>query len=124
MSEDWDKVADEFLESEPKYKIALRGLLDWQQKKENHQIALRARMGTSKSYLMSVSLGWVAEHVRFARQLPVFNKHRQRGSDKIIINDTTIAYLQQREPDYSRTQRTCQTSELESVNKVNPEVGM
>ncbi len=102
MSEDWDKVADEFLESEPKYKIALRGLLDWQQKKENRQIALRARMGTSKSYLMSVSLGWVAEHVRFARQLPVFNKHRQKGSDKIIINDTTIAYLQQREPDYSR----------------------
>ncbi len=100
--QDLDKVAAQFLESEQKYKRALRGLLDWQRDRENHQIALPAKMGTSESYLMAVSLGWVAARVRFARELPVFKQYRQKGSDKITINDITIAYLQQREPDYTR----------------------
>lgn len=97
-----DQVADQFLESERKYKRALRGLLDWQRDRENHQVALPAKMGTSKSYLMSVPLGWVAANVYFARDLPVFKQHLQNSGDKIKINDTTIAYLQQREPDHRR----------------------
>lgn len=97
-----DQIADQFLENEQKYKRALRGLLDWQRDRKDHQIALPAKMGTSKSYLMSVSLGWIASNVYFARDLPIFEDHRQKDNDKITINDTTIVYLQQREPDYRR----------------------
>ena len=77
-------------------------MLDWQQEKKNHQIALPARMGSSKSYLISVSLRWIASNVNFARDLPIFKGHRREGSGEISINDMTIANLQQREPDYRR----------------------
>ena len=97
-----DEAVDDILEGEQKRRQALRLLLDWQRDRENHQIALPAEMGTSKSYLMSVSLGWVASNVYFARDLPIFKKYRQKDSDTISINDTTITYLQQREPDWRR----------------------
>ena len=103
MNEDFlDEAVDDILERDQKRRQTLRLLLDWQRDKENHQIALPAEMGTSRSYLMSVSLGWVASNVYFARDLPIFNEYRRKDSDTISINDTTITYLQQREPDYRR----------------------
>ena len=97
-----DRIARQHIEGEATRRRSLRSLLDWQGDRENHKIALPARMGTSKSYLISVSLGWIASNVYFARDLPVFKKHRRKGRKKISINDTTIANLQQREPDYRR----------------------
>lgn len=97
-----DEAVDDILEKEKKRRQTLRLLLDWQRDRENHRIALPAEMGTSRSYLMSVPLGWVAANVYFARDMPIFKEHRQKDSDTISINDTTIAYLQQREPDYRR----------------------
>ncbi len=107
MTSDFDadrirKTADDLLEKERNYKEALRLLLDWHRDKEDHKIALPAKMGTSKSYLISVSLGWIAANVYYARDLPIFKKHVRKDSNTVSINDTTVAYLQQREPDYSR----------------------
>lgn len=99
---DLDTMAEEFMQSQEKYKRSLHGLLDWQVKKEGHKIALPARMGTVNSYLMSVTLGWVASNVYFARDLPIFKEHQVDNHGPIAINDTTIDDLQQREPDYRR----------------------
>ncbi len=96
------KTVDDVLEKERKYREALRLLLDWQRDREDHKIALPAKMGTSKSYLISVSLGWIAANVYFARDLPIFKKHVHADSNTININDMTATYLQQRAPDYSR----------------------
>ena len=62
-----ERVAVEYMQQEEKRRRALRGLLDWQQERQDHQIALPARMGSSKSYLISVSLRWIASNVHFAR---------------------------------------------------------
>ena len=97
-----DKIAKEYIQQEETRRRVLRELLDWQQDRENHHIALPTKMGSSKSYLISVSLGWIASHVFFARDLPIFKKHRRAESREISINDMTVDNLQQREPDYRR----------------------
>ena len=97
-----ERIATEYMQQEERRRRALRGLLDWQQDKKNHQIALPTTMGSSKSYLISVSLRWIASNVNFARDLPIFKEHLREGSHEISINDTTIINLQQREPDYRR----------------------
>ncbi len=96
------QTSEELLEREINYKEALRLLLDWQRDREGHHIALPTRMGTSKSYLVSVSLGWIAANVYFARDLPIFKAHQRKDSKAININDLTAEYLQQRAPDYTR----------------------
>ena len=90
------------MEKEFNYKEALSLLLDWQRDREGHHIALPARMGTSKSYLVSVSLGWIAANVYFAHDLPIFRKYLRKDSMEIDINDVTSAYLQQCAPDCTR----------------------
>ena len=77
-------------------------MLDWQRNREGHHVALPARMGTSKSYLVSVSLGWIAANVYFARDLRIFKEFLRKDSMVIDINDVTAEYLQQRAPDYTR----------------------
>ena len=96
------RVATEYMRKEGERRRALRGLLDSQQAKRNHHIALPSRMGSSTSYLISVSLRWIASNVYFARDLPIFAGHLREGSHEISINDTTIVNLQQREPDFRR----------------------
>ena len=106
MSEfDEEKVrqtSEDLLEREFNYREALRLLLDWQRDREGHHVALPARMGTNESYLVSVSLGWIAANVYFARDLPIFKEHQRKNSKMIDINDVTAEYLQQRAPDYTR----------------------
>ena len=107
MSGDFDadrirQTSEELLEREVNYKEALRLLLDWQRDREDHHVALPARMGTNKSYLVTVSLGWIAANVYFARDLPIFKEHQRKDSKVIDINDVTAEYLQQRAPDYTR----------------------
>ena len=99
---DLDEIARNTFEQADIRQRGLRQLLDWQRDKKDHQIALPNRMGSSDSYLMSVSLGWIAANVSFARDLPIFKDHRLPDGDRISINDTTIMNLQQREPDYRR----------------------
>ena len=96
------ETSTDLLGNEQKYKQALRLLLDWMGDRKDHHIAQRIKMGTSTSYLVTVSLGWIAENVYFARDLPLFKKHLKDNSKAININATTMAFLQQREIDHSR----------------------
>ena len=96
------ETSADLLGKEQTFKQALRLLLDWMGDRKDHHIAQRIKMGTSTSYLVTVSLGWIAENVYFAHNLPLFKKHKNENSNTININDTTMAYLQQREIDHSR----------------------
>ncbi len=89
-------------ETERRYARTLRMLLDLQRDKENHQLALSARMGTSQSYLTSVSLKWIATNVSYAKDLPIFKSQIKEETGKISINDITLPAIQQREPDWRR----------------------
>ena len=105
MTSDAEKIrksSQDMLERERNYKEALRLALDWQRDRDNHKLALPAKMGNSKSYLTSVSLGWIAANVYFSRDLPIFKKHIRQDTNIIDINSTTATYLQQRAPDFSR----------------------
>ena len=99
---DLDKIVDDLREQDIKKASALRQLLNWQSEKRDRLLALPARMGTNRSYLMSVSLRWIADNVSFARDIPIFRAHRRDDTKAVVINSTTIQYLQQREPDYRR----------------------
>lgn len=94
----------DLLGKEQTYKHALRLLLDWMEDRKEHHIAQRIKMGTSTSYLVTVSLGWISENVYFARDLPPFKKHSKENSNVINIDYATIGYLQQREIDHTRQQ--------------------
>ena len=97
-------IAKEVLEENKTLRKALRLLLDKQKNKEGHLFALNVEMGTSRSYLASVSLHWVAEHVRFANQLPVFERERSNSDlpSEIEVTAKTEEYIQQRRPDWRR----------------------
>ena len=96
------KNSEEMLERIRNYKESLRLSLDWQFDRDNHKLALPSKMGNSKSYLISVSLGWIAANVYYSRDLPIFKKHIRKDANVIDINATTATYLQQRAPDFSR----------------------
>lgn len=76
-------------------------LLDMQREKRNHQLAVVTNMGASRSYITSVSLRWVADHVRFATDLPIWEKKKD-DSGQIILDEVTMEELRQRAPDWSR----------------------
>ena len=99
-----EDIAADVLEENKKLRKALRLLLDKQKNKEGHLFALNVEMGTSRSYLTSVSLHWVAEHVRFANQLPVFERERSNSDlpSEIEVTAKTEEYIQQRRPDWRR----------------------
>ena len=99
---DLDQMVESVDEIEAKYARTLRMLLDRQRDKENHQLALKSRMGTSDSFLMSVSLKWIASNVLYARDLPIFKDKISEDTGKISINDITLPAIQQREPDWRR----------------------
>ena len=99
-----EDIAADVLEENKTLRKALRLLLDKQKNKEGHLFALNVEMGTSRSYLTSVSLHWVAEHVRFASQLPVFERERSNSDSpsEIEVTAKTEEYIQQRRPDWRR----------------------
>lgn len=75
----------------------LGNLLD----RASHHLAFQVRMGEVSSYLTSVTLGWVAQNVGFAADLPIFRESSE-GSKRIPVDHETIEKLQQRQPDWSR----------------------
>ena len=96
-------IAD-VLEREDRNRHALSFLLEQQREKDGHLLALRLNMGQMPSYLATVSLGWVAQHVHFAGDLPIF---REKGkvhetSKAVVIDAGTIDDIQQRRPDWRR----------------------
>ena len=100
--EELEQLLDEVEEREAKKTRALSLLLDERLRLTGHYLALSARMGSSRSYILSVNLDWISQNVLYARDLPVFKAHRKGEGGRISINDITVNELRQREPDYRR----------------------
>ena len=67
----------------------------------NHHLALQVRMGDVSSYLMSVTLGWVADKVGFAADLPIFRESSE-GSRRLQSDPETVERIRQLQPDWRR----------------------
>ena len=67
----------------------------------NHHLVLQVHMGDVSSYLMSVTLRWVAEKVGFAADLPIFRESSE-GSKRVQVDPETVEKIQQRQPDWRR----------------------
>ena len=66
-------------------------------------LVLQVRMGDVASYLTSVPVGWLAEKVGFAADLPIFHERETtKASKRIPVDQTTVEQVQQRQPDWSR----------------------
>ena len=101
---EFENIIDDILGENKRHRKALQLLLDKQKNKKGHLFALTVRMGTSSSYLTSVSLHWVAEYVKFANQLPIFERERSNSDlpSDIEVTPETEKYIQQRRPDWRR----------------------
>jgi hypothetical protein len=93
---------DTVLDQERKNKQALLFLLDAQNERKDHLLSVEARMGPTRSYVTCASLGWIAQKVRFATELPLFKPHRDPDTKKVALNAETAAHMQQRQPDWRR----------------------
>lgn len=97
-----DDQIEDFAAAQKKRRRLLRDLLDWVGGQEGKLIAKPTRMGSSDSFVTSVSMRWIASEVYYAKDLPIFKEYKSEESGQISINSTTLAYLQQRKPDYRR----------------------
>ena len=81
-------------------------LLDWRLS-EGSILAFRAHMGQAPSYISSVPLAWVAEHVKFAsdrKMLAGIVDERAKAFDvkKVKKGEFTYDHIVQRRPDWTR----------------------
>ncbi len=79
----------------------LSNLLEDLRRQTNHHLVLQVHMGDVSSYLMSVTLEWVANKVGFAADLPIFRESSQ-GSKRVRVDPETVEKIQQRQPDWRR----------------------
>ena len=98
--QDLDDVMD-LARIEQKKQRALSQLLGELRAQADHHLVSHVRMGEVSSYLMSVTLTWVAERVGFAADLPIFRETIE-GSKRIPIDQETVENIQQRQPDWRR----------------------
>ena len=71
----------------------------------NPLLAIETRMGQRPAYIASAPLYWVAEHVHFAGEMPIFGDFVNSASRRIKVNEVTIEHILQRRPDWSRQLR-------------------
>ena len=91
----------EVTEIRQKEQRVLSHLLGNLRSRANHHLVLQVRMGDVSSYLMSVTLGWVAEKVGFAADLPIFHESRG-GAKRIRVDRETLEQVRQSQPDWRR----------------------
>jgi DGQHR domain-containing protein len=96
-----DKVVESLNTVDDKYRDSMGRLLDHYSNTDNAKFAHSAMMGGTESYVASVSLEWFANKVRFASQLPLFDKNKD-DDDRVIINEQTADEVFQRPLDWSR----------------------
>lgn len=97
-----DETIKEVMERERRNSQALSMLLTQQREKDGHLLALGLRMGKTPSYLATVSLGWVAQHIHFAGDLPIFKKKGDKVPKAVTVDAETVEDIQQRRPDWRR----------------------
>lgn len=96
------QIIDSILQREEQDKQALSLLLEQQREKAGHLLTLQIPMGEIFSFITSVDLRWVAERVHFATDLPMFKGKPDAEPKGIKIDESTIAIIQQRKPDWQR----------------------
>lgn len=101
-SNDIESQVQDIESTEYKYRRTLRTLLDWIGDKRDHLIAVPTRMGTTESYITSVSLKWIEGSVSMAKDLPIFKDYISQRTGGIVINEWTRQNIQQRDPDFRR----------------------
>ena len=83
----------------------LEGLLGLRrQNAPNSIFAFDAKMGQAPSYIASVSLSWISQHVKFAADLPEFSGKVDSESKKVKIDSSTMDLITQRQLDWRRQQ--------------------
>ena len=97
-----DDQIEDLTQVENKRRRTLRNLLEWVGSLKGKLIAKPTKMGSSESFITSVSVNWIDQYVSYAKDLPIFKEYISEESRRISINDTTLVYLQQREPDFRR----------------------
>ena len=95
-------VLEDVVKAERRDRQALYILLDRQSQKHGYIFALKLEMGTTISYITSVTLDWVAQKVSYARELPVFKGKFNPDTNKVQIDEETASEIRQREPDWRR----------------------
>lgn len=100
LSDDMDEILD-VEKTELREQRVLSTLLEKQRTKSGHHFVIQVRMGEIASYVTSVNLRWVAEHVQFAGDLPIFH-NTSVASKRVAIDQETIDQIQQRQPDWRR----------------------
>ena len=88
-------------EKEKRKKEFLLRMLDSINEKKKHFVAVSAKMGSSDSYISSVSLEWFTE-VHFAADMNIFEDNQDEQIKSVKINKETLDYLSQRQPDWRR----------------------
>ena len=108
MTHDINQSVTEVLAQQRRKSNALAILLHEQREKKNHLFAISSsargtssRSGTS-SYVTAMSLAWIAENVRFARDLPLFKNEFDSESGKIIAGKNGISAIHHRQLDWQR----------------------
>lgn len=100
---DFVKETEEYLEHEQRGQRLFEMFLEKFRDRRGHHLALHVRMGETSSYVTSVTLDWVAEKVRFAADLPIFERKQvAKGSMAVQVDDETISAIQQRRPNWNR----------------------
>lgn len=97
-----DHVVDDVMQMEERNRQALSLLLERQRDKAGHLFALSTRMGEISSYVATATLGWIAQNVHFAGDLPLFKGKVDKKTKKIPLDENTISHVQQRQPDWRR----------------------
>ncbi len=100
--DDVDNLLDDIVKAKQRNQRALTVLLDEQRQKQGHILALKVEMGDTVSYITSVTLEWVAQKVRYARELPIFKNKVDPDTGKVQMDEDIASEIRQREPDWRR----------------------
>src|SRR5260370_35541066 len=84
------------IEREAKEKRALAVLLDRYVASPSRILVQKTEMGSTESYIGSVSLDWFAQRVRYANLLPLFQKKIDPETLKLTIAAATMNEVEQR----------------------------
>lgn len=99
---DLDSLLGDIDEQFRKRRRALRELLDDELNRSDRLFVHRTRMGGTESYVASVTLSWLGEHLQFAHNLPLFREKVDLETGTLKVDSETIDMLNQRPVDYSR----------------------
>ena len=96
-----DQIINDVIQVEERNRQALSLLLELQQEKDGHLLALHTRMGEVPSFVTSVTLSWVAQNVHLASNLPIF-KRKADATKKSFTDENMPDNIKLRQPDWRR----------------------